>query len=218
MKGSGSMQKILFLFLTALSLTAAHAEEKLLLWPYIENAAIQDQRDRKIEGISYLVRGAAAIALPFVTTASGSILRGIGTYTLLPIGIYSVLYGGYSALTDSQWMILKNKIEKISGPKEDSSQWQLRREGHAREALLERADNTRFCRFFWGGLEGGAGILIISSSRRTPSVITASFLFGLSAYHFLYRKADERVVDQLDRTTVGLTQDRGFFLAHQFHF
>jgi hypothetical protein len=213
------MRKLLFLFLVAVSsIQAVQAEEKLQLWPYIENAAIQDQRYRKIEGISYLVGGAAAIALPFLTTSSGSTLRDIGTYTLVPAGVYSVLYGGYTVLTDSPWTSLRNKVEKLSGPKEDSAQWRLRREGHAREALLERADSTRFWRYLWGSVEGGAGVLIISSSRSTPSVVTASLLFGLSAYHFLHKKADERAVDQLDRTTVGLTQDRGLFLAHQFHF
>lgn len=212
--------RILFLLvlLFGSSLRAASAEEKLQLWPYIDHAAVQDQRDRQIEGISYLVGGAAAITLPFVTTTSGSTLRDIGTYTLVPIGIYSLLYGGYTVITDSPWMTLKKKVERLSGPDEDSVQWRLRREAQSRQVLLDRADHVRFWRYLWGGVEGGAGIVIISSSQSTFSITTASILFSLSAYHFLHKKADERIVDQLDGTTVGFTPDRGLFLAHQIHF
>ena len=219
MKGSRSMRKLTFLFLVLVSpFRAVQAEEKLQLWPYIENAAVQDQRDRKIEGISYLVGGVVAIVLPFVTTTAGSPLRDVGVYALVPAGAFSVVYGGYTVFTDSPWTNLKNKVEKLSGPKEDSAQWRLRREGHSRQALLERADSTRFWRYLWGGVEGGAGALIIGSNRSTPSIAAATLLFGMSAYHLLHKKADERIVDQLDRTTIGFVPERGWFLAHQIRF
>src|SRR6185312_17337574 len=101
-----------------------------------------------------------AIILPFATTSSDSTLRKIGTYTLVPAGILSIAYGGYMVFTDSPWMKLKNKVEKLSGPEEDSVQWRLRREAHSREVLLERADSTRFWRYLWGGIEAGGGILV----------------------------------------------------------
>ncbi|MCM2278074.1 MAG: hypothetical protein NDJ89_08355 [Oligoflexia bacterium] len=215
------MKALLSLFLTSLYLMqAAHAGEKLELWPYIDSAAVQDERDRKLEGVSYLVGGAVAISLPYITTTSGSTLRDIGNYTLVPAGIYSVLYGGYTVLTDSPWTTLKKRVERLSGPEEDSAQWRLRREGHSRQVLLERADSVRFRRYLWGGVELGAGALLINSSQSTASIATASILFGLSAYHLFHKKAEERLVDSLDRTTTvaGITPTGDIFLACQIPF
>lgn len=218
MKGIPQWRYFFLTSLIGLNSQLVSAREKLELWPYIDNAAIQDQSDRKKEGTSYLIGGVVSIGLPFITTSSGSALREIGTYALVPAGIYSVIYGTYAILTDSPWMIFKKKIERLSGPEEDSVQWRLRREIHSRQVLMERADSTRFWRYFWGSIEGAAGIILIASNQSTHGIIASGVLFGLSAYHLFHKKAEEHLVEQLDRTTFSLNSGGDFSFAFQIDF
>lgn len=223
MKVSISWRSLFVLVLVSIPLLLGAARdvfssENLQVWSYVETTAAQEAKERKIEGVSYLAAGAVAATIPFVATSAGGTLRTAGTYTLLPLGILSVAYGTYTLATDSEWEKIRNRVENLSGEKEASVQWGLRREAHSRQVLLERVDKAKFWRYFWGGVEAGSGLAILRSDPDTFGVIAASALFGLSLYHFLYRTSDERVSDQLDHLSLGILPDGGSMLAFSFLF
>jgi len=193
-------------------------QKKLKLWPYIHSASIEAEKKRTIEGISFIVGGGVSIILPFLTTQSGSALRDIGFYTLLPLGILSVSYGGYTLLTDSSWLNIKESVIALSGPKKKTRQWRMRREAHAREALLNRADNVRFWRYIWGGFEAGLGTVVIIAGQGTFNIITSGVLFGLSAYHFTYKKKEERMVKILESIAIGIGPKNTHMIALRLTF
>jgi len=192
--------------------------KKLDLWDFVVQASIEDNRERKTDGISYLVGGAAAIAFPYIFTQNGNPLRDVTTFILVPVGVYSMAVGGYTLLTDSPWVKIKKRVEGLAGPNDGSDQWLMRREEHAREALLERAESARFWRFFWGGLQGGAGIALVTISQSPVAVVTSGTFIGMSLYNFLYKRAEERFAEQLDLPALGFSPRGDALMSYTLYF
>ena len=206
---------------SGLNLNAQAAQEKiegLELWPYVKHSADQEQHERKIEGISFLIGGAAAVGFSFLSTSEGSPLRDVAMFTLVPAGFISAFYGSYELLTDSPRMKLKNRVEHLSGEESKDPQWRLRREANARQVLLEEGDNARFWRYFWGGTGVGTATAILVTNRSAPSVGVSAILLALASYQFFHKRADERLLDHLERLSVSLDSDRGYRVAYQFRF
>lgn len=209
------MKNLFWISISLLVSLSAHAElsppnSQLQLWPYLENAAIQEEDSRDSDGISYLIGGTVALALPFLISQPGSPIRTALNITLIPTGSISVIYGGFLLLTDSSWTNMKRKVTHLSGPRpaQDShdpsfelAQWELRRETHTRELFLKRADHTRFWRFFWGSVEAGSAFILLKNNPSAVGISTATVLAGLSVYHFAYRQWEERMADDILKTS-----------------
>jgi hypothetical protein len=120
---------------------------------------------------------------------------------LVPLGIFSIGYGGYTLLTSSHWEKLRHKAERLAGPNDGSEQWKLRREAHARRILMQEADSARFWRYLWGSLEISGAAYLVTKSHSAPALVTASVLGGLSVYNFFYPKAPERWVNSFIKSS-----------------
>jgi hypothetical protein len=174
-------------------------------WEYIHQAAIAESQNRQESANGYFVAGGVAIILPFVASKRDSPVRPILRYTLIPLGVSSLAYGGYLKFTSSSWESAQNRILKLSGAvnSPDNEQYALRRELRAREALFYRAKSQRMWRYIWGGVEGAAGMKVLLNSLfhnqaySTASLTTAFVLIGLSTYQFLHLKPDEEMAKQL---------------------